>query len=54
MRLLNGHVYRMSSHFDPSGEVSPEAILGAWKVDATGQATGTFILNPNYDPDLRP
>jgi hypothetical protein len=26
----------------------PEAILGAWKVDAKGIIVGAFIPNPNY------
>jgi hypothetical protein len=50
-RMPNGHVYRISGKIgDPNGRVPPEAIIGAWKVDASGKIVGGFIPNPNYDP----
>ncbi|AXV72278.1 hypothetical protein [Ralstonia pseudosolanacearum] len=30
--------------------VPPEAIVGAWKVDAHGNLTGEFMPNPKYQP----
>jgi len=53
-RFPNEYVYRISAHFDPDGRVPPEAIVGAWKVDASGRVEGEFIPNGKYDPDLRP
>jgi hypothetical protein len=49
-RNPNGWVYRIAaSAGDPNGRVSPEAIVGAWKVDASGKIAGEFIANPKYD-----
>jgi hypothetical protein len=50
----NGWVYRISSHFDPNGRVPPEAIVGAWNVDADGRIVGDFIPNEKYDAECRP
>lgn len=50
----NGRVYRIAGDFAPSDRVPPEAIVGAWKVDAKGEITGDFINNPNYDPERWP
>jgi hypothetical protein len=48
--IPNGWVYRIAgSVADPNGRVPPEAIIGAWKVDAVGKITGEFIPNPKYD-----
>ena len=33
---------------DPNGYVPAEAIIGAWTVDADGQATGWYLRNPNH------
>jgi hypothetical protein len=49
-RYPNGCVYRISGHLDPNGLVPPEAIAGAWRVDASGNIIGEFVANPNYDP----
>lgn len=36
---------------DPyTSAVPPEAIKGAWAVDAQGRLTGQFTRNPNYRP----
>ncbi|MGH8028696.1 MAG: hypothetical protein ACREO3_02050 [Arenimonas sp.] len=43
-----GWVYVIRGDVDPNGRVPPEAIAGAWKVDAKGELTGEFIPNPNY------
>ena len=40
-----GWVYRIDGHVDPAGEVPPEAIIGAWKVDESGELTGEFKRN---------
>jgi hypothetical protein len=38
---------------DPDGEVAPEAIVGAWKIDDDGSPTGEYEANPNYRPARR-
>jgi hypothetical protein len=49
-RNPNGWVYRIAASVgDPNGRVPPEAIIGAWKVDAAGKVVGKFIPNPKYD-----
>jgi hypothetical protein len=48
-RYPNGFVYRISGPIDPNGHVPPEAIAGAWKVDALGNVQ-EFIPNPKHDP----
>jgi hypothetical protein len=45
----NGRVYRISGNYGPDDGVPPEAIAGAWKVDAEGRIYGDFIPNPNFD-----
>ena len=49
----NGHVYAIEGNFGPSDAVPPQAIKGAWKVDAQGNIVGDFIPNPNYQPKSR-
>lgn len=43
-----GWVYKIEGAYLPHEGVPPEAIVGAWKVDANGVLTGEFVLNPNY------
>ena len=43
-------VYRIKGNFTPEEAVPREAIVGCWKVDASGQIVGDFIPNPNFDP----
>ena len=50
----NGRVYRIAGQFTDDQRVPPEAIVGAWKVDANGEIVGNFIRNPNYDCSLWP
>lgn len=47
-----GWVYEIDSGMvdDPYGAVPPEAIIGAWKVDASGKLSGDYQANPNYRP----
>jgi hypothetical protein len=47
-----GWVYEIDGDMvgDPDGEVPPEAIIGAWKVDDTGSLTSEYKANPNYRP----
>lgn len=35
---------------DPNGEVPPEAIIGAWKVDDQGNLTDEYQANSYYRP----
>jgi hypothetical protein len=49
-RHPNGWVYRIAGRFGPNDGVPPEAIVGAWKVDADGRIVGEFIRNDKYDP----
>lgn len=53
-RHPNGWVYRIVGSFDPNCAIPPEAIIGAWKVDAHGKIIGPFIKNQNYDPGNGP
>jgi hypothetical protein len=53
-RHPNGWVYRIVNRFGPNDFVPPEAIVGAWKVDAKGEIVGGFIQNEKYDPKLWP
>ena len=48
-RFPNAHVYRIAGCFNAVEAVPPEAIIGAWKVDAQGKIIGGFIRNPKYD-----
>ena len=51
----DGHVYRIAGRpKDTSAAIPPEAIVGAWKVDADGLITGDFIPNPKYDAEKYP
>lgn len=50
----NGWVYRIAGNFGPNESTPPEAIIGAWKVDAQGHIVGGFIANKSYDPDRWP
>ena len=52
-RNPHGYVYKIEGSFGPDEHVPPEAVVGAWKVDANGQITGEFISNPNYKPSFR-
>ncbi len=49
-RVPNGWVYRISGRFGRADHVPPEAIVGAWKVDAEGDIVGDFIENEKFDP----
>lgn len=49
-RNPNGWVYRISGNYGLNDGVPPEAVIGAWKVDQTGQIEGSFMPNPNYNP----
>jgi hypothetical protein len=44
----NGWVYKIDGHFRPDENIPPEAIVGAWKVNAAGEIEGDFIENPRY------
>jgi hypothetical protein len=44
----NGWVYEIDDSFDKNEDIPPQAIKGAWKVDAKGIITGEFVVNPNY------
>lgn len=46
----NGWVYKIDNGYDLSGDIVPEAIVGAWKVNENGDITGEFISNKNYIP----
>jgi hypothetical protein len=48
-RTPNGCVYRIAGLFKPNEDVPPEAIIGAWQVNALGEIVGDFIKNKNYD-----
>lgn len=48
----NGWVYKIEGTYGPTEHVPPEAIVGAWKVDANGNLTGGFLPNPKYRPDI--
>lgn len=44
----NGWVYRIEGQFGPTQAIPPEAIVGAWRVDATGAIIGPFMHNPKF------
>ena len=46
----NGWVYRIAGDFGPEDGVPPEAIVGAWKVNAQGEIVGNFMRNEKYNP----
>ncbi len=49
---VNGWVYKIEGPYGPTDYVPPEAIVGAWKVDANGNLTGEFVSNPKYRPGI--
>ena len=48
-KFPNGWIYRIAGDFAPEQDIPPEAIIGAWEVDANGEITGEFMDNPIYD-----
>jgi hypothetical protein len=48
----NGWVYKIEGSFGPTEYVPPEAVVGAWKVDASGNLTGEFVPNSKYTPNV--
>jgi hypothetical protein len=38
----------IQTFYDLSGNIRPEAIVGAWEVDRNGDIIGDFISNKNY------
>jgi hypothetical protein len=44
----NGWVYEIVGKYGPDDAVPPQAIRGAWKVDANGKIVGDFIPNPSF------
>ncbi|MEU4585778.1 type VII secretion system-associated protein [Kitasatospora aureofaciens] len=42
-------LYSVDPGFDPNGEVPPQGIVGAWRIDPTGDVV-EFVHNPNYMP----
>jgi hypothetical protein len=46
-------LYAVDPAYDPAGRVPPEAIVGAWPVDARGEIGRTFQHNPRYRPSAR-
>jgi len=48
----NGWVYAIAAGYNSTEAVPPQAIQGAWKVDAHGNLTGEFRPNPNFDPSF--
>ncbi len=53
-RNPNGWVYRIAGRFDEDEQVPPEAIVGAWRVDANGEIVGKLERNENYNPRMWP
>jgi hypothetical protein len=49
-RHPGGWVYKIEGEYGPSDSVPPESVVGAWKVDESGEIEGDFIPNPNYKP----
>lgn len=47
-RQPNSWIYELDGQFGPDDDVPPEAIVGAWRVDYTGQIVGSFVRNSNY------
>lgn len=45
----NGWVYRIAGVFSEHEAIPPQAIVGAWQVDANGKIAGEFQRNSNYD-----
>jgi hypothetical protein len=46
----NGCVYKIEGEFPPDATVPPDAIVGFWKVDASGKIVGEFVPNPAHRP----
>ena len=47
----NGWVYKIDKNYDLSGDIPPEAIVGAWKVDYNGNIIlDSYIPNNNHLP----
>lgn len=42
------YLYVIEGVDDPMGQVPPENIKGAWKVDDDGEIVGDFIPNPKF------
>lgn len=49
-RHPGGWVYRIAGQFVQGEDVPPEAIVGAWRVNAEGTIVGEFLKNARYDP----
>ncbi len=47
-RYPNGYLYQIVGNYGPNDAVPPEAIAGAWKIDASGNIVGDIIPNPNF------
>ncbi len=50
-RHPNGWVYRIEGEFASNDAVPPEAVVGAWKVDADGRIVGEFVPNSKFVSD---
>lgn len=50
----NGWVYRIAGKFSETESIPPEAIVGAWQVDADGNISGGFQRNSKYDTKMFP
>jgi len=44
----NDWVYQIDGTFGPDDRIPPEFIVGAYKVDSSGNLTDEFTPNPNY------
>ena len=48
-RNPNGWVYVIQGNYGPNDGVPPEAIAGAWRVDASGSiVSGSYVANPKF------
>ena len=48
-RNPNGWVYVIQGNYGPNDGVPPEAIAGAWRVDALGNiVSGSYVANPKF------
>jgi hypothetical protein len=48
--LKNGIVHRIAGRFAAGKDIPPEAVVGAWQVNAQGTIVGKFDLNERRDP----